>query len=159
MISAVAWTRIHFAGVPVREPQPRTVIETLAALLACGFWYARDGEPWLHDVTLGPVHIQDFKHARVSGLRREITARFEGNTLRIEGQAMTAPAVAELFATDAAFARRCRSLPNYAGIFELLMREVPKANAPCAQHHDRQLILPYRGDVEIKKQLADEYED
>lgn len=159
MISDVAWTWIKFDDVPLRDPTPALVIDALAAVLACGFWYARDGEPWLSDVSIGPVHIQDFKHARAAALRREIIARFEATTFVIEGEKMTAPDVAALFAADPIFARRCRALPKFEGLRRTLLREVPKAHGFCARQHERQLILPARGDVQMKKLLADEYED
>lgn len=159
MISDTAWTRITFTGVAIGDVTPLAVIDVLAAVLACGFWYVRDGEPWLMDVDVGPKHIQDFKRARRTSLEREIIARFEATTFIIEGEKMTAPDVAALFAADPVFARRCRALPKFEGIRRTLLRELPKAHSFCARQHERQLILPARGDVQIKKLLADEYED
>lgn len=159
MIGDAAWTWIKFKDVPLRDPTPSLVIDTLAAVLACGFWYARDGEKWLQDVDIGPKHIQDFKRARRTSLKRKVTARFECNILLVEGQAMTAPDVAAQFASDPIFARRCRALPKFEGLRRTLMREFPKAHTFCALQYDRQLILPARGNLDMKKLLADEYED
>jgi hypothetical protein len=159
MIAPVGFTTVKFEALSVTDPAPSTVIEILSALLLCGFWYHRNGQPWLQDVLIGPVHIQDFKAAHKSKLRREIIARMEANVLTIEGQKMTAPDVAALYAADPAFRRRCQALPDFEAMCAKLKTELPKARALNAQQYERSLILPMTGNVEIKKLLATEYED
>lgn len=159
MISPTPHTHITFTDVPLTDPSPRFVVESLAAVLASGFWYDRSGEPWLQDVTLGKLHMQDFKAARREQLRREIIARMEGAVIVIEGAPMTAPDVAALFARDAAFRARCARLPEFAGIAAKIAQALPQARAFNARQHERSLILPVHGSTHIKQLLADEYED
>ena len=159
MIADVAWTRIRFEDVPLAEAAPAHVINVLAAVLACGFWHMRDGQPWINDLMLGPKHVQDFKHSPRSALRREVIARFEAVTIKVEGQLMTAPDVAALYSTDAAFRRRCEALPKFEGLRRRLTKDLSKQGyALCAQQHERQIILPVHGNLEMKTLLADDYE-
>jgi hypothetical protein len=159
MISPVGYTVIRFEDLSITDPAPAMVVKSLAAMLASGFWYQRNGQPWLHDVLIGPQHIQDFKGAQRAKLRREIVARMDANILVIEGQTMTAPDVAALYASDLAFRRRCQSLPEFEGIRAKLAIEMPKIRTLNAKQYERSLILPMHGNVEIKSLLAKEYED
>jgi hypothetical protein len=159
MISPVGYTVIRFEDLSITDPAPAFVVESLAAMLASGFWYCRNGQPWLHDVLIGPQHIQDFKGAQRATLRREIVARMEANILVIEGQKMTAPDVAALYASDAAFRRRCQSLPEFTGLRAKLAIEMPKIRTLNAKQYERSLILPMQGSAEIKQLLATEFED
>lgn len=159
MISISGFARVVFEEVPITDERPLFVIDTITAMLACGFWYARDGQPWLEDVLIGPKHVQDFKHAPRSSLRRRIIARMDGNALRIEGQLMSAPDVAAQYAADPAFRRRCLALPPFEGIRCKITAGMPKARSVLSEQHNRQIILPMRGDLTIKHLLATEYED
>lgn len=159
MIGPVAWMRVQFEDVPLTGV-PENVFQTCAAILACGFWYARDGSPWFEDVLLGPQHVQDFRGAKSAGLRRRIVTRWEGFAKVIEGAPMTAPDVAALYGSDLRFRAFCQRLPKFAGLYSKLMRDA--SNAPrivCAEQHGRQLILPVHGDVEIKQEMANDYEN
>jgi hypothetical protein len=159
MIAAVAWTRITFEDVPLTDLAPAHVINVLSAVLACGFWYARDDAPWFEDVLIGPKHVQDFKHAPKSALRRRVIARFEAVTKEIDGDLMTAPDVAAYYAHDAIFRRRCEALPKFEGIRRKLTEELPNhSRRLCAEQYDRQLIVPMHGSLDLKHLLAAEYE-
>lgn len=153
-----AWMRVTFEDVPL-SGVPENVFQVCAAILASGFWYARDGAPWFEDVLLGPQHVQDFKHAKSSSLRRRVVTRWEGNVRMIEGVPMSAPDVAEQYRADSRFRAFCRALPKFAGIHAKLMRDASnQARTVCAEQHGRQLILPVHGRLDIKQQLANEYE-
>lgn len=160
MISAVAWTRVKFEDVPIDGALPDFVIKAIAAILACGFWHVRDGSAWIQDVRTGKKHIQDFRHAKRATLSREVEARFEANVLVIEGRPMTAPDVAEQYAQDPAFRRRCEALPKFAGLCRRLSFELAKPG-PCfaAREGNRQLILPAHGAMDVKLDLATDYEN
>ena len=159
MIGAVAWMRVTFEDVPLKGV-PEHALQVCAAILACGFWYSRDGSPWWEDVLLGQAHVQNFKGAKASTLRRRIVTRWEGRALPIEGQNMTAPDVAALYASDSRFRAFCHALPRFAGLYAKLMRDASdRQQTVCAEHYGRQLILPARGSIEIKTRLANEYEN
>ena len=158
MIGAVAWTRVSFEDVPLTGV-PENVFQVCAAILASGIWYSRDGAPWFEDVLLGPQHIQDFKGAKSAALRRRIVTRWEGSVRMIEGAPMTAPDIAEQYRSDGRFRAFCRALPKFEGIYAKLMRDASeRARTVCAEQYGRQLILPVHGNLEIKTQLANEYE-
>jgi hypothetical protein len=159
MIAPIGFTTVKFEDLSLTDPAPSTVIEILSAILLCGFWYHRNGQPWLQDVLIGPVHIQDFKRAHKAKLRRMIVARMEGNVLTIEGQRMTAPDAAALYASDPAFRRRCQALPEFEAMCAKLRKALPEARTLNAKQYERSLILPMQGSAEIKQLLATEFED
>ena len=158
MIGRDAWVRVTFEDVPLKG-LPENVLQICAAILANGFWYARDESPWFEDVLLGPTHVQHFKQAKSATLRRRIVTRWEAVAKMIVGERMTAPDVAALYVSDLRFLAFCRALPRFEGIYAKLAKDAAGADRiVCAEHYGRQLILPVHGRLDVKHELANEYD-
>jgi hypothetical protein len=145
-------------SLTARFPFP---VQLAVGLLTLGFRLAQGSN---HEDVIGTCkHLADFKTMPAAELKRWITWRFVAEEVEVGGVKLGVTAAAERYEAEVAFRHDVHLRDGY----EETLRTVQEALAGrpicllCAdpERHDRRLIVPMGGDVELIARLAREYEE
>jgi len=146
---------------PKGDPMHFTPPLMVAGLLSSGYRLASGHNH--QDVWEGLQHVSQIRHCKPEDLTRVITWRFVATAQLIGAQTMGVHEFTERWQADPAWREGIMQQPDFQEVLQVL--ESATTRLPLCFHlanparHDRELIIPVKGDPEIIKRLAEDYEN